>query len=61
MFLILRENFSNHSSYYPFLGIADSFLKGERESLLRCGGGWINYAIQTDGYIIPCPTMWGMK
>ena len=20
-----------------------------------------NYAIQTDGYIIPCPTMWGMK
>jgi len=29
--------------------------------LLRCGGGWINYAIQTDGYIVPCPTMWGMK
>jgi uncharacterized protein len=29
--------------------------------LMRCGGGWINYAIQTDGYIIPCPTMWGMK
>ncbi len=28
---------------------------------MRCGGGWINYAIQTDGYIIPCPTMWGMK
>ena len=21
----------------------------------------MNYAIQTDGYIIPCPTMWGMK
>jgi uncharacterized protein len=29
--------------------------------LMRCGGGWINYSIQTDGYIIPCPTMWGMK
>jgi len=29
--------------------------------LMRCGGGWVNYAIQTDGYIIPCPTMWGMK
>lgn len=45
---------------YPFLGIAQSYLAGER-SLLRCGGGWINYAIQTDGYIIICPTMWGMK
>jgi uncharacterized protein len=45
---------------YPILGIAYSFLHG-KNSLLRCGGGWINYAIQTDGYIIPCPTMWGMK
>jgi putative peptide-modifying radical SAM enzyme len=46
---------------YPFLGIADSLLSNEKASLLRCGGGWINYAIQTDGNIIPCPTMWGMK
>ncbi len=46
---------------YPFLGVANSLLHGEKESLLRCGGGWINYAIQTDGNIIPCPTMWGMK
>ncbi len=46
---------------YPFLGIAESLLSGEKETLLRCGGGWINYAIQTDGQIIPCPTMWGMK
>ncbi|MBT0160290.1 TIGR04084 family radical SAM/SPASM domain-containing protein [Candidatus Bathyarchaeota archaeon A05DMB-2] len=46
---------------YPFLGIANSLLNGERNSQLRCGGGWINYAIQTDGKIIPCPTMWGMK
>jgi len=45
---------------YPFLGIAHSLLH-EEPSLLRCGGGWINYAIQTDGTIIPCPTMWGMK
>ena len=45
---------------YPLLGIAESLLSGER-SLLRCGGGWINYAIQTDGHLIPCPTMWGMK
>jgi uncharacterized protein len=46
---------------YPFLGIARSLLFDEEASLLRCGGGWINYAIQTDGFIIPCPTMWGMK
>jgi len=47
--------------FYPFLGIAQSLLLGEKASLLRCGGGWINYAIQTDGYIVPCPSMWGMK
>jgi len=46
---------------YPLLGIARSLLSNEKESLLRCGGGWINYAIQTDGCIVPCPTMWGMK
>ena len=46
---------------YPLLGIAESVLKKETNCLMRCGGGWINYAIQTDGYIIPCPTMWGMK
>jgi putative peptide-modifying radical SAM enzyme len=46
---------------YPLLGIASSLLLDKKPSLLRCGGGWINYAIQTDGYIIPCPTMWGMK
>jgi len=46
---------------YPFLGIANSLLSSEKTCLLRCGGGWINFAIQTDGYIVPCPTMWGMK
>ncbi len=46
---------------YPILGIANSLLLDKEPSLLRCGGGWINYAIQTDGCIIPCPTMWGMK
>jgi uncharacterized protein len=45
---------------YPLLGVAHSLLHNET-SLLRCGAGWTNYAIQTDGYIIPCPTMWGMK
>ena len=46
---------------YPFLGIAQSLLLGEKTSFLRCGAGWINYAIQTDGHIVPCPSMWGMK
>jgi putative peptide-modifying radical SAM enzyme len=46
---------------YPLLGVAHSVLFGEKNSLLRCGAGWINYAVQTDGHIIPCPTMWGMK
>lgn len=46
---------------YPILGVAQSLLLGEAKSLLRCGGGWINYAIQTDGHIIICPTMWGIK
>jgi uncharacterized protein len=55
------ENEGIVSRLYPILGIAHSFLHKEKKNLLRCGGGWINYAIQTDGYIIPCPTMWGMK
>jgi putative peptide-modifying radical SAM enzyme len=46
---------------YPFLGIADSLLFNDEPSLLRCGGGWTNYAVQTDGFIVPCPTMWGMR
>ncbi|MCW4010438.1 MAG: TIGR04084 family radical SAM/SPASM domain-containing protein [Candidatus Bathyarchaeota archaeon] len=46
---------------YPLLGIANSMLLDKEPSLMRCGSGWINYAIQTDGYITPCPTMWGMK
>jgi putative peptide-modifying radical SAM enzyme len=46
---------------YPILGVAHSLLHGEKASFLRCGGGWTNYAIQTDGYIVPCPTMWGIK
>jgi putative peptide-modifying radical SAM enzyme len=46
---------------YPLLGVTQSILTNEKPSSLRCGGGWINYAIQTDGYIIPCPTMWGIR
>jgi putative peptide-modifying radical SAM enzyme len=45
---------------YPFLGVTKSLLLSEK-SKLRCGAGWANYAIQTDGHIVPCPCMWGMK
>ena len=45
---------------YPLLAIMQSFLKKEKNQL-RCGSGWINYSIQTDGHIIPCPAMNGMK
>jgi len=55
------ENKGKVSKLYPFLGIAQSLLLEEKQTLLRCGAGWINYAIQTDGYIAPCPTMWGIK
>ena len=45
---------------YPLLGVMQSLLTGE-ESPLRCGSGWVNYSIQTDGHINPCPAMSGMK
>lgn len=45
---------------YPFIGATRSLLLSEK-SRLRCGAGWANYAIQTDGHIIPCPCMWGMR
>jgi uncharacterized protein len=46
--------------FFPLLGVMDSLLRKE-DSLLRCGSGWANYSIQTDGKIIPCPVMSGMK
>jgi len=45
---------------YPFLAIMQSLLLKEK-SLLRCGSGWTNYSILTDGNIAPCPIMGGMK
>ena len=45
---------------YPLLGVMQSLLT-EEENRLRCGSGWSNYSIQTDGHIIPCPAMSGMK
>jgi uncharacterized protein len=46
---------------YPFLGVMRSLMHDEKDSSLRCGSGWMNYAILTNGSIAPCPIMGGMK
>ena len=45
---------------YPFLDITHDLLHNQTTKL-RCGSGYTNYSIQTDGTIIPCPIMLGMK
>jgi putative peptide-modifying radical SAM enzyme len=46
--------------WYPFIDPMEDLLAG-RESSLRCGSGYANYTIMTDGSIGPCPVMVGMK
>jgi putative peptide-modifying radical SAM enzyme len=45
---------------YPFVDVTQSLLRGEKTGL-RCGAGWAEYNVQTDGHISPCPVMSGMK
>jgi putative peptide-modifying radical SAM enzyme len=45
--------------WYPFLDTTWDLLCGE-PTRLRCGSGYANYTIQTDGMIVPCPIMTGM-
>ncbi len=45
---------------YPLVDVMQSLLKGEK-TLLRCGAGWAEYNVQTDGKVSPCPVMSGMK
>lgn len=45
---------------YPFIVIMDDLLKNI-PSKLRCGSGHSNYTILTNGKIVPCPIMQGMK
>ncbi len=45
---------------YPFLDTMQDMLL-QRPSLLRCGCGHSDYSIMTDGSILPCPIMVGMK
>ncbi|MDD1707003.1 MAG: TIGR04084 family radical SAM/SPASM domain-containing protein [Methanoregulaceae archaeon] len=44
---------------YPFLQTTEDLLYG-RSCRLRCGCGYSNYTIMTDGHIGPCPVMIGM-
>jgi putative peptide-modifying radical SAM enzyme len=46
--------------WYPFLDPMEDLLL-KRKSRLRCGSGYANYSILTDGHIVPCPVMIGMK
>ncbi len=46
--------------WYPFLDPVTDLLS-ERASRLRCGSGYANYSIMTDGNIGPCPVMIGMS
>jgi putative peptide-modifying radical SAM enzyme len=46
--------------WYPFLDPMEDLLY-EKESRLRCGSGYANYTIMTDGNIGPCPVMVGMS
>ena len=46
--------------WYPFLDTMEDLLCS-KTSLLRCGSGYANYSIMTDGHIAPCPIMIGMK
>ena len=46
--------------WYPFLDPMEDLLY-DRQSLLRCGSGYANYSIMTDGHIAPCPVMIGMS
>ncbi len=45
---------------YPFLILMDSILKNE-PTKLRCGAGYSNYTINTNGDLAPCPIMGGIK
>ncbi len=45
--------------WYPFIDPVEDMLLG-RPSRLRCGSGYANYTVLTNGRIIPCPIMVGM-
>jgi uncharacterized protein len=54
------RDYSKVLHWYPFLDPLEDLLAGS-VSRLRCGAGYANYSIMTDGSIAPCPVMVGMK
>jgi len=56
----IMEESGRVARWYPFLQTTEDLLLG-RESRLRCGCGYANYTIMTDGHIGPCPVMTGMR
>ena len=54
------ENEGDVLHWYPFLDPMEDLLY-RRQSRLRCGSGYANYSIMTDGHIAPCPVMIGMS
>lgn len=45
--------------WYPFIDPVEDMLQ-RRPSRLRCGSGFANYTVLTNGQIAPCPIMVGM-
>lgn len=58
--VLCMKHKGNIPRWYPFLDPADDLING-RPSRLRCGAGYANYSIMTDGSIAACPVMVGMK
>ncbi len=56
---VVRMEAGEVARWYPFLDTTWDLLRGA-PSRLRCGSGYANYTIQTDGTIVPCPAMTGM-
>lgn len=56
---VARMEAGEVARWYPFLDTMWDLLRDE-SSRLRCGSGYANYTIQTDGTIVPCPVMTGM-
>ncbi|MDD1705481.1 MAG: TIGR04084 family radical SAM/SPASM domain-containing protein [Methanoregulaceae archaeon] len=55
----IMEEEGRVARWYPFLQTTEDLLNGKK-SRLRCGCGYANYTILTDGNIGPCPVMIGM-
>jgi len=58
--VLIMEHEGRVPRWYPFLQTTEDLLL-HQQSELRCGCGFANYTINTDGNIGPCPVMVGLK